>query len=189
MLGVSRTPVREAVRTLAAEGLVQLLSNRSAVVARLDPTDVGHLFAVVGALEGMAGELACGNISEAQLAAIAGMQHEMVALHQRGNRADYLAQNHAIHRAIIEAAGNPVLQSLWEGLLPRVHQARAVANRDPDRWMAAVYEHASIFAALAGRNGKLLSQLLREHFDKGLVSLERNAGAANSIQESVDASA
>ena len=177
-LGVSRTPVREAVRTLAAEGLVRLLPNRSSVVAGPDPADVVHLFTVFGTLEGLAGELACRNITDAQLAAIATMQHEMVLLHQQGARAEYLAHNHAIHRAVVEAAANPVLQATWEGLLPRVHQARAVANRDPARWMQAVYEHASIFAALAARDGALLSRLMREHFTNGLASISRAVAAA-----------
>ena len=64
-LGVSRTPLREALRTLAAEGLVNQLPNRSMVVAPLDPVDIEHLYRVFGAIEGLAGELACANVTEA----------------------------------------------------------------------------------------------------------------------------
>ena len=167
-LGVSRTPVREAFRTLAAEGLVKLLPNRSVVVAELDDSEMVHLYDVFGALEGLAGELACKRISEDQIADIASLHHEMVGLHQQGQRAKYLEVNHAIHRRIVEAAGNPVLIQTWEMLLPRVERARALANLRPERWMEAVYEHAQIFAALAKRDGPLLSRLIRAHFTNGL---------------------
>lgn len=179
-LGVSRTPVREAFRTLAAEGLIRLLPNRSVVVADLDDSEIADLYDVFGALEGLAGELACKRITEEQTAAIASLHHRMVDLHQRGERAEYLAVNHAIHRLIVEAAGNPVLKQAWEGLLPRVERARALANLRPERWMEAVYEHARIFAALAKRDGPLLSRLIREHFSNGLepsVSVGRSPGS------------
>ncbi len=168
-LGVSRTPVREAFRTLAAEGLVKLLPNRSVIVAELDATEIADLYDVFGALEGLAGELACKRISEEQVAEIASLHHEMVGLHQRGERAEYLRVNHTIHRLIVEAAGNPVLTGSWEMLLPRVERSRAMANLRPERWMEAVYEHARIFAALAKRDGPLLSTLIREHFTNGLA--------------------
>lgn len=179
-LGVSRTPIREAVRTLAAEGLVKLLPNRSAIVATLDDGDVAHVFEVIGTLEGLAGALACRNITDAQLAEIAGMHREMVRLHQRGDRANYLELNHAIHRAIVDVAGNPPLRAVLDTLLPRAAQARAAANRDPERWTAAVYEHAQIFATLAARDGEALSRLMREHFLNGLVSIRKSARVAPS---------
>ena len=178
-LGVSRTPVREAFRTLAAEGLVKLLPNRSVVVADLDDSEIADLYDVFGALEGLAGELAAKRITEEQIAAIAALHHQMVDLHQQGERARYLKVNHAIHRLIVEAAANPVLTSTWESLLPRVERARALANLRPERWMEAVYEHAHIFAALARRDGPLLSRLIREHFSNGLepsVSAGRSPG-------------
>ena len=68
---MSRTPVREALRTLAAEGLVDLLPNRSVVVVKLHTPDLDHLFDVVGALEALAAELACKRITEAEIAEIA----------------------------------------------------------------------------------------------------------------------
>lgn len=180
-LGVSRTPVREAFRTLAAEGLVRLLPNRSVVVADLDDREIADLYAVFGALEGLAGELACRRITEDQIAEIASLHHRMVDLHQRGDRAGYLRVNHTIHRLIVEAAANPVLKAAWEALLPRVERARALANLRPERWMEAVYEHARIFAALARRDGPLLSELIREHFNNGLepsVSVGRSRDSA-----------
>jgi DNA-binding GntR family transcriptional regulator len=174
-LGVSRTPVREAFRTLAAEGLVKLLPNRSVVVAEFDASEVGSLFEVFGALEGLAGALACARITERQIAEIATLQHRLEILHERGERAQYLEVNHLIHRRIVEAAGNPVLESVWALLLPRMERARAMPNLNPERWAQALHEHSRILAALASRDGPLLAQLLREHFHNGLVAINRGA--------------
>ncbi|MGH6924301.1 MAG: GntR family transcriptional regulator [Propylenella sp.] len=170
-LGISRTPVREAFRTLAAEGLITLLPNRSVVVAELDDSEIADLYEVFGALEGLAGEIACAKITEKEIAEIAALQHEMVVLYQKRERANYLKVNHLIHRRIVEAAGNPVLKSTWEILLPRVERARALANLRPERWVEALHEHSVMFTALARRDGPLLSRLLREHFANGLAAI------------------
>lgn len=167
-LGVSRTPVREAFRTLAAEGLVELLPNRSVVVAELHAPDIEHLFRVFGTVEGLAGELACARVTDAQLAEIGRLLSRMVDLHQRGERGPYLEINQQIHRTVVEMAANPVLLSVWQGLVPRVERARALANLDPDRWTAALFEHSKMFAALAARDGETLARLTREHFMNGL---------------------
>lgn len=167
-LGVSRTPVREAFRTLAAEGLVELLPNRSVVVAELQAPDIEHLYRVFGTLEGLAAELACTRVTEAQLAEIGRLLSRMVDLHQKGERAPYLEINQKIHRMVIDIAANPVLTSTWQSLAPRVERARALANLDPGRWTAALFEHSKMFAALAARDGELLARLTREHFMNGL---------------------
>lgn len=167
-LGVSRTPVREAFRTLAAEGLVELLPNRSVVVSELQAPDIEHLFRVFGTLEGLAAELACARVTETQLAEMGRLLSRMVDLHQKGERAAYLTINQQIHRMVIDMAGNPVLTATWQSLVPRVERARALANLDPGRWTAALFEHSKMFAALAARDGELLSRLTLEHFMNGL---------------------
>jgi DNA-binding GntR family transcriptional regulator len=167
-LGVSRTPVREAFRTLAAEGMVELLPNRSVVVTKLHLPEVGHLYQVVAALEALAGELACERITQVELAEIAAIHSEMLGCYERRERARYLEFNHKIHRRVVEIAANPVLAATWERLIPRVERARAIANLDPGRWIAAVHEHSRMLAALAARDGALLARLTREHFMNGL---------------------
>lgn len=168
LLGVSRTPVREAFRTLAAEGLVDLLPNRSVIVSGLHEPDIQHLYQVVGALEALAGELACKNITDEEIAEIGKLLSGMLDLHVRFARAEYLTINHQIHRRVVEIAANPILFAQWQALLPRVERARALANLDRDRWSAALVEHTKMFAALAARDGALLAALTREHFDNGL---------------------
>src|SRR5687767_8459077 len=78
-LGASRTPLREALKYLASEGLVRLLPNRGAIVAPLEPERVKQIFAVMGALEALAGELACRNASDEAINEIRGLHYQMLA--------------------------------------------------------------------------------------------------------------
>jgi DNA-binding GntR family transcriptional regulator len=174
-LGVSRTPVREALRTLAAEGLVDLLPNRSVVVSQLHAPDLEHLFVVFGAVEGLAAELACERITEAEIAEIGRLLAEMVDCHARKERAPYMRINQQIHRRTVEIAANPVLHSVWQSLVPRVERARALANLDTGRWTGALFEHTKMFTVLAARDGKLLAQLTREHFLNSLPFLQKSS--------------
>ena len=171
-LGVSRTPVREAFRTLAAEGLVDLLPNRSVVVSQLDAPDLEHLFLVFGTVEGLAAELACQRITEAEIAEIGRLLADMIDSHGRQERAPYMQINQKIHRRTVEIAANPVLFSVWQSLVPRVERARALANLDTGRWTGALFEHTKMFTALAARDGELLAQLTRQHFLNSLPYLQ-----------------
>ncbi|MDB5623475.1 MAG: hypothetical protein JWR39_2038 [Devosia sp.] len=167
-LGVSRTPVREALRTLAAEGLVDLLPNRSVVVSQVHAPDVVDLFKVFGTIEGLAAELACEKITEGEIAEIGRLLAEMVDYHANRDRAAYMRINQLIHQRTVEIAASPVLQSVWQSLLPRVERARALANLDTGRWTEALIEHTKMFTALAARDGALLAPLTRKHFENSL---------------------
>jgi DNA-binding GntR family transcriptional regulator len=180
-LGVSRTPLREALRTLAAEGLVVPLPNRSMVVAEFNAPDIEHLYRVFGAIEGLAGELACQRVTEAELAEMGRLLGRMMELHDREERAEYLRINQQIHRMVIDIAANPVLLSVWQSLAPQVERARAMPNLDRTRWTAALMEHFKMFAALAARDAPLLRRLASEHFLNGLpyiAALQANPPAS-----------
>src|ERR1700760_4866049 len=98
-LRVSRTPLREAIKLLAAEGLVDLLPNRGAVAVRLNEADVMHTFEVLATLEGTSGELAAMRITHAERAEIRALHYEMRACHARRDLSGYYRLNARIHRA------------------------------------------------------------------------------------------
>jgi DNA-binding GntR family transcriptional regulator len=161
---VSRTPLREALKVLAAEGLVQLLPNRGARVARLDDAELGHLFEVIGLLEAEGGRLAAARIGAPALAEIQSMHYRMYAHFLRRELPEYFALNQAIHEAILSAAGNPVLMAMYMGLSGRITRARYMANKmRADRWQQAMDEHDGILAALCERDGERLARLLARH--------------------------
>jgi DNA-binding GntR family transcriptional regulator len=162
-LQVSRTPLREALKVLAAEGLAELLPNRGAIVTPVSIAEIDHVFEVLGPLEGIAGQLAAERIGEAQLAEIRAAHGEMLAHHERGNRAEYFRCNQAIHEAISRAAGNPVLLASYDALNARVRRARYFANVSQERWDEAVAEHEQILEALELRQGERLRRILERH--------------------------
>src|SRR4051812_36868487 len=154
---VSRTPLREALKVLASEGLVELLPNRGARVARLTEQDVRDMFEVMGALEALAGQLACERITEIALAEITALHYQMLVHVKRGELRDYFRLNQAIHEAILEAARNPVLKTTYQSLAGRIRRARYMANMSEARWQEAVTEHDAILRALTARDGAALA--------------------------------
>ena len=170
-LGISRTPLREAFKVLATEGLVELLPNRGAVVAGLDPTRLEQTFAVMGVLEALAGELACANATAKQLDDVRALHYEMLAAHARADLAGYFRHNQAIHLKLAEASGNPVLVHTYRQLNANVRRARYMANLSRERWDAAVREHEQILSALIARDAPRLKRLLAEHLTCKLASV------------------
>ena len=161
--GVSRTPMREALKVLAAEGLISLLPNRGAVVAKITLQEIKELFPIMGALEALAGELACARIDERALAEIRRLHEKMVDHYERGDWLHYSKLNRAIHEAIFAAAGNASLSAFYQQLIFRIHSIRFVAKKSPMRWRQAVEEHKQIMAALERRDGKKLAKIMVVH--------------------------
>ena len=170
-LGLSRTPLREAFKVLATEGLVELLPNRGAIVSQMDPVRLSEILAVMGALEALAGELACANATDAQINEIRALHYEMLAYHARGDLAGYFKFNQAIHLKLVKYSGNAVLYNTYRQLNGNVRRARYVANLSKERWDAAVREHDEILAALGSRDVKRIKTLLSEHLVQKLASV------------------
>jgi len=161
--GVSRTPLREALKALASEGMVELLPNRGARVTRLTERDVDDMFQVMSTLEALSGTLACERITEPELAEIRALHYQMLAHYMRRQLPDYFRLNQAIHEAIMDAARNPVLKATYGSLAGRIRRARYVANMSEERWAAAVAEHEAILEALIALDAARLSELLARH--------------------------
>ncbi|RMF03276.1 MAG: GntR family transcriptional regulator [Alphaproteobacteria bacterium] len=161
--GVSRTPLREALKVLASEGLVTLTPNRGAMISDLTLEDLEEAFPVMGALEALSGEMACANISEAELDEIRSLHARMIAHYEARELEPYFATNQRIHEVILHAAGNRTLISLYRSLEGRVRQARFLANMSEERWAQAVAEHRDILTALEARDGSRLARILKSH--------------------------
>lgn len=162
-LGISRTPLREAFKVLATEGLIVLAPNRGAQVAKMSRDEVVHAFQVMGALEGLSGELACAKITEAELSEIRELHRQMAACHRKRDLPGYYRLNRAIHERINEAARNPVLTQVYRTVNARLHALRFRSNFDRKKWDAALAEHEQMLEALAARDGERMRRLLVEH--------------------------
>ena len=102
--GISRTPLREAIKLLAAEGLLDLLPNRGARVAALSAVEIEELLQVIGALEGAGAELAAERVTPEELAAIEAVHEAMLEAWNERDYARYFGRNHEIHDAIMAAS-------------------------------------------------------------------------------------
>lgn len=162
-LGVSRTPLREALKVLAAEGLVALLPNRGAMVTGLSLAELDEVVEVMAPLESLIGELAAARAGPEDLAEIERRHTAMVEARGKGELGAYFKFNQAIHVRIIEATGNPSLLAAWMGFNIRIQRYRYMANLDPQRWRRAIAEHEDILAALKAGDGATLGRLLRDH--------------------------
>lgn len=169
--GLSRTPLREAFKMLAAEGLVTISPNRGASVTALSMAEVEDTIELLIGLEGIAAPAACEHISEAQLAQIDELHQRMAAAYRSEQRMEYFELNQAIHQRIVDAAGNCVLSRIYAAECARIRRYRYAGNRRHERWERALAEHQQILGALTERNGPLLRELLCAHHHNGwLVS-------------------
>ncbi|WP_245239694.1 GntR family transcriptional regulator [Methylobacterium variabile] len=160
-LGVSRTPVREALKLLAGEGLVTLRRNRAAMVARLDPADLVPLFELEVALESFCAGLAANRMTGAELARLDQLQSAMEAA--RDDRESYTRLNRQAHRLIVTAARSPAIAEAHGRAFPRLARARNFALAVDGRVAESLAEHRAILEALRGRDAEGARALMRVH--------------------------
>ena len=165
MFGISRTPLREALKVLASEGLIDLLPNRGARVRQLSRRDLEELFEMMGGLESLAGRLACEKITEEEIAEIERLHYEMYGFYLHRDMHGYFRVNQLIHQKIVEASRNATLKATYANLAGRIRRVRYSANfaRKRERWGEAMREHETILDALRRRAGDELSDILFRH--------------------------
>jgi DNA-binding GntR family transcriptional regulator len=183
-LGISRTPLREAVKLLAQQGLIELRTNRSACVRPIRPAEISELFEALAGIERVAAELAATRATASDLARLKELQTTIERHRHAGDRAAYYAANKTIHRAIVVAAQNTPLADAHAALLARAEQVKYFALRLEDRWDQSIHEHRSILAAIEDRDGERAGRLLAIHVahtaDVVARSFDRSAGATRS---------
>lgn len=161
--GISRTPMREAIKILATEGLLELLPNKGARVTRIGSKEVDEMLEVIGGLEGLAADLACNIVTEKEIEVIEQLHAEMVAAHKARDAEHYAAKNRAIHEAIVAASHNATLIGLYQNLSSRVQRMRYAAPKSEVQWRSAIADHVRIIEFLRNRDGSGLMRLMREH--------------------------
>ncbi len=179
-LGVSRTPLREAMKVLAAEGLIELRPNRSPRIADIAIDGISELFEALAGIERLAAELAALRATERDLARLRTLQTRMEGYHRDGKLDDYFAINGEIHNTIVRMARNTPLREAHETLISRAERARYLALGADRRWSNSVEEHADILAALEARNSEAAGRLLGAHVARTGTALLEVLGPAKS---------
>lgn len=170
-LGVSRTPLREALRVLASEGLVEMAPNRAPRVADPSLDDLLQLLQVQGALEALAGALACRFASDQTLSAIAALDRDMHETSDTAEPLDFFRRDMAFHAAIVAASGNAPLMETHQTYNARLWRARFISSRRRVNRPATLVQHRAIASALLARDEAAARHALHTHLDVGYQNI------------------
>ncbi|MEX0350366.1 MAG: GntR family transcriptional regulator [Paracoccaceae bacterium] len=170
-LGVSRTPLREALKVLASEGFVVLQANRGARVASVTREELENTFPVLAALEQLVGELACQQMDSVEIQRIESSHKDMLNAYKARDRQAYFKANQDIHQALIQGARNDILENHHKLLAARVRRARFMANLSDERWAQAIDEHEAMMELLKARNADGLGKTMKLHMMNKLSAL------------------
>jgi DNA-binding GntR family transcriptional regulator len=162
-LGVSRTPLREALKFLASEGLIELAPGRGAIVRIFTQKDVRDALVVLENIEALAGRLACENATEEQIRQVRLLHDEMIRRYAARDRLPYFKLNQLIHTTIVGLSGNKTLAYIHGMLQGRLKRIRYIGHEGPEKWAAAVADHEEIIAALETRDPDRLARALASH--------------------------
>jgi len=164
-LGVSRTPMREALKTLASEGLIELAAARGAVVKRFSPKDVRDMLDVLAVLESFAARLACKAASDEQIAELRALHDRMSGFFKARNRLEYYKLNLDFHSGVLRLSGNAALQSAHLAIQSRLKRIRYIGNSEPRKWDDAMSEHEEMIRRLEARDAEGLAAVLALHME------------------------
>ncbi|MET3461159.1 GntR family transcriptional regulator [Variovorax atrisoli] len=174
-LSISRTPLREALKVLTAEGLLRHEPRRGCFVNEVTERDLDEIFPVIALLEGRCAYEAARNASDAELRELDAL-HERLVRHARAKRInDYYATNHIIHEAIIKLADNRWLAQVIGDLRKILKLARLQQLHAPGRLEQSLSEHLAVFAALKARDSEGADAAMRTHLTRQREALREVA--------------
>lgn len=172
-LGISRTPMKEALRTLEAEGLIEYSPTRRPKVADPSLPEITDNIQVLGALEGLAGEVACDHASDADIGEIANLNALMHAMPLDAPPLDFFHLDMEFHARIVAAAGNAPLAKTHTQYNARLWRARFLSSRQTERRTNTLTEHDEILAALRDRDAARIAAGVRRHLESTVRNVAR----------------
>jgi DNA-binding GntR family transcriptional regulator len=162
-LGVSRTPIREAMTVLEQEGFVRSVPRRGIFVVRKTKREILEMITVWAALEGMAAHLAATRASAADLKSLRRLFNDFEQEPPHAHTNEYSQANIAFHQAIIRMGGCNLIVDMTQNLLLHMRAIRAVSIRQENRLETSIREHTGIIDALESRDPDRAERLVREH--------------------------
>lgn len=162
-LGVSRTPVREALSKLELERLVRTVPNRGAVVVGITEKDIADIYTIRMYIEGLAARWSAENITDAQLGTLRSIVELQEFYAERGDMMQIWQLDTRFHELIYESCSSGVLQVTLSNFHRYIQKARELSIKKPGRAQPSVREHRAILEAVAAHDGALAEKLMTEH--------------------------
>ena len=173
-LGVSRTPIREAIRKLELEGLVLMIPRKGAEVAKISEKSLRDVLEVRRSLEELAIELACQRMTEEDLGELQKAQDEFKKAIADGDAMRIAETDEHYHDVIYSGTQNAKLIQMLNNLREQMYRYRLEYIKDEDKRQVLLVEHEHILAALKGRNIAEAKTAMREHIDNQEITVSRN---------------
>ena len=170
-MGVSRTPIRESLRILHSEGLIDLIPHKGAYISTPKIEEIKDMFEVMGMLEGMCARLATKRMGASDLKKIRSLHNELEHHYARQDREMYLEVNNVFHLLVQELSGNKALQDVLKGLRQKILLYRHRQLYQKNRFDQSMREHREILAAFEKRDARLAEISLKHHLKKQCEAL------------------
>ena len=162
-MGVSRTPIRESLRILHSEGLIDLIPHRGAFVRRPPMKEIRDMFEVMSVLEGTCARLAVGRMTAQNMEKIRALHQQLEEHYARRDHRAYLDANHEFHVLVQQLSGNPVLNDVINGLRQKILLYRHRQLYQPERFRQSIEEHRALLGALESGDADRAEVLMKQH--------------------------
>jgi DNA-binding GntR family transcriptional regulator len=174
-MGISKTPLREALRVLSVEGLIKLVPNRGSFVSTPTFEEIREMFDVMSVLEGICARAAVKKMSAKDLAALEKLHDKLEKNFKRRAQREYIRINNQFHAFVQELAGNRTLNQIVNGLRQKILLYRYQSLNLPERFEQSIQEHRDLIKAFRKKDSKKVETLMRRHLKKQCDALEKLA--------------
>lgn len=162
-MGVSRTPVREALRMLSSEGLIELIPHKGAFVSEPSLEDIRNVFEVLSVLEGMCARLSTERMTGERLERIESLHRELESSYEKLDHESYLDANVRYHALLQEFTGNRILDDVVSGLRQRTLLYRYQQLYEPERFEQSILEHRELLEAFRRKDPEAAKKCMKQH--------------------------
>lgn len=171
-MGISKTPLREALRVLSVEGLIRLVANRGAFVTRPTFEEISEMFDVMSLLEGFCARAACQKMTSKNFSRLERLHAKLEQNFEHRNQEEYIRTNNQYHSFVQEIAGNRTLNQIVDGLRKKILLYRFQSLNLPGRFESSIQEHRKLLEAFRQRDCGKTEALIQQHLQNQSQALE-----------------
>jgi DNA-binding GntR family transcriptional regulator len=175
LMGISKTPLREALRVLSSEGLIRLVPNRGSYVTTPTFEEIKEMFDVMCALEGVCARTAAEKMSDHDFSKLEKLHQKLEKNFKHKDQKEYIQQNNLYHTFVQELAGNKTMNQIVNGLRQKILLYRFQSLNLPGRFEQSIQEHRNLLAAFRDNDPEKAEMLMKSHLKKQCDAMEKLA--------------